>query len=327
MTTNKNDKDMRPLPSNLLGPRQNDREVVIMLNKFTNVSKRRQVLNIILEFTERITALLYLPPTQRRMKHALHFVDLEYKWTIAKLRQHFTDEVLYMRVLGVIRARRASVNYRLINSMKMLSYKDLLSQLPDISDSDILAVYPYGSRVYGSSRAMSDYDFIIITKNLTQDTLTLNNHIHATMYSYKDYINRLDDHEISILECMSLPREMMVKAIVHPQLDFIDVEKLRVSISTKSSNSLVKAKKKITLYDDRESKYIGLKSLFHSLRMIRFAIQLARFGKIVDFGECNELYDQMLNEPLDWDYLLEKYKPIHNAWCTEFRVLSPKPQK
>jgi len=318
---------MRPLPSNQLGPGENDREVVEILNKFTSVSKRRLLLGIILEFTERITALLYLPPTQRRMKHALHFVNLEYEWTLDKLKRHFPDQELYNRVLGVIRARRASVNHRLVNSMKMLSYKDLLSQLPGISDSDVLAVYPYGSRVYGTSKPMSDYDFIIITKNLTQDTLSINNHIHATMYSYSDYIDRMDDHEISILECMSLPREMMVKAIVHPQLDVIDVEKLRVSVSAKSSNSLVKAKKKITLYDDRESKYIGLKSFFHSLRMIRFAIQVARFGKIVDFGECNELYDQMLNEPLDWEYLVEKYKPIHKAWSTEFRTLAPKPQK
>lgn len=319
--------DSRPLPSTLFGPTQNDIILVEMLNKMP-LTKRRRIIALIMEFTERINILLQIPPTSGRMRHALHFVELEYAHAVENLRKRVPDdEDLYMRVLGAIRARRKSVGHRLVNSMKMLSYKELLGLLDGISDKDVLAVYPYGSRVYGTSKPMSDYDFIIITKNITRDTLGLSNHVHATIYSLKDYMQRLEDHEISILECMSLPKEMMVKSLIHPQLKEINLEKLRHSISGKSSNSLVKANKKLKLYDDRQSHYIGLKSMFHSLRMIRFGIQIATHGKIVDYGECNELYDQMLNETLDWDFLFAKYKPYHNAWMTEFRELAPKTLK
>lgn len=312
------------LPSNLFGPTMNDRILVEMLNKIESPTRRRIIIGNIMEFTERISVLLHLPPTPNRMTHALHFVSLEYQSAVAKLDKHILDGELYMRILGCIRSRKNSVSHRLINSMKMLSYKDLLPMIPGVKDADVLAVYPYGSRVYGTSKPRSDYDFIIITKNLTTDTLGLSNHIHATIYSLRDYEQRLREHEISILECMSLPRERMVKALVHPQLDTINLHTLRESISAKSSLSLVKAKKKLTLYDDKESKYIGLKSLFHSLRMIRFGSQIATHGRIIDYGECNELYDQMMNDPLDWDFLLEKYKPLHNKWMTEFRILAPK---
>lgn len=293
------------------------------LNRLPTMQMRRALVGLIMEFTERISVLLRIPPTPSRMSHALHFVDLEYAFTLAKISKRVTEPELYSRIIGCLRTRRKSVSHRLVNSMKMMSYKELMSQLPEINDSDILAVYPYGSRVYGTSKPISDYDFIIITKNLSQDTISLTNHVHATLYSHAEYIQRLDEHEISILECMSLPQEMMVKCIIHPQLAEIDSAKLRVSISSKSSNSWVKAMKKIKLYDDKQSNYIGLKSLFHSLRMIRFGIQIITHGKIVDFGECNELYDQILNDPLDWDYLSNKYKPIHNAWMSEFRTIAP----
>ena len=31
-------------------------------------------------------------------------------------------------------------------------------------EEDILAIYPYGSRVYGTASEVSDYDYIIVTK-------------------------------------------------------------------------------------------------------------------------------------------------------------------
>lgn len=318
------------LNSNLLGTSFNEIELVGMLNKLP-VQKRRHLLSIIMKFHERINTLLYVPPTATRMKHSLHFVDLEYQNTVFKLLRTLPnkhsdskEQDLYERVLGVIRARRRFVTYRLVNSMKMLSYKELLSQLDGISDKDVLAVYPYGSRVYGTSKPMSDYDFIIITEDITRDTEALNNHVHATFYSYEDYMIRLNDHEITMLECMSLPKEMMVKSLVHPQLEGIKLGELRASISHKSSNSLIKASKKLMLYDDRQNHYIGLKSFFHSLRIIRFGIQVAKFGKIINYSECNELYEQIMSETPDWTSLIAKYKPVHEAWVKEFQALAPK---
>lgn len=43
-----------------------------------------------------------------------------------------------------------------------------------ISLDNIIAIYPYGSRVYGNITKKSDYDFIIILKNKTQEQFSDN---------------------------------------------------------------------------------------------------------------------------------------------------------
>jgi hypothetical protein len=323
-------KHEKDLPQNLFGPTKNDQILVEMLNVLPSITQRRNIVGQVMAFKQRANTLLYIPPTQSRMTHGLHLLQLDYQDTLSRFEKYCSCE-MYPRIKGVLRTIQNSVAYRLVNSMKMLGYKDLMAKLrikmgpQGIREEEVLAVYPYGSRVYGTARPMSDYDFIIITENTTTgEALGLSNHIHATIYSLADYQQQLRNHEISVLECMSLPREMMVKSLVHPQLEAIDVQVLRQSISAKSANSLVKAKKKIELYSDRTSQYIGLKSLFHSLRMIRFGMQVATHGRIVDYGECNELYFNMMQEPLNWPYLKEKYKALHNQWMTEFRELAPK---
>lgn len=100
----------------------------------------------------------------------------------------------------------------------------------------------------------------------------------------------------------------------------LDLEQLRRSISGVVSNSWVKAKKKMAQGDD----YIGRKSMWHSLRILMFGIQVAKYGKIVDFSEANEYYDDIVKGNAPYSELVKVYKPIMNAKQSEFRVLCPK---
>jgi len=184
-----------------------------------------------------------------------------------------------------------------------------------------LNIYSYGSRVYGTYNNKSDYDYIVIVKNKITEQFS-NNKININYYTVEEHQQRLDDNEISALETFYLDPTYIIKKTV----DFkckIDLSKLRHSLSAKSSNSFVKAKKKLTVQKDYDLN-IGKKSLFHSFRIIYFGIQLAKFNKIADYSECNNLYNEIMSGYDEWDKLFETYKKKHNELLTEFRILAPK---
>jgi len=179
-------------------------------------------------------------------------------------------------------------------------------------------VFPYGSRVYGTNSETSDYDYIIVS-SIGYDPPKPN----ITYYSKKEFQDKINEHEISALECIFLPGEYYQE--ISKQFTFeLDLPKLRSSISSKASNSWVKAKKKFTIEKDKDI-YIGKKSLFHSLRIIDFGIQIARYKKIVDYSCTNDIWFEIRDNPSeDYNDYKTKYQPIYNSKMTEFRKLAPK---
>lgn len=113
----------------------------------------------------------------------------------------------------------------------------------------------------------------------------------------------------------------------------LDLDKLRRKISAVCSNSWSKARKKLDIPE--EDDYLGLKSLFHSIRILSYGIDIARDGKI-DFrnilidGEnisCSNLWEQLQYEyekGWRWKEFKAKYTPLQNNNATLFRLLAPK---
>jgi len=199
-----------------------------------------------------------------------------------------------------------------------------------LKDSDLIAVYPYGSRVYGTARKNSDYDFIVVTPNKTNEQYS-DKLININFYTPEEHQKRLDEHEISALECYFLPQSQVVFDVFHPlniksrvkPFTFtLNLTTLRHALSAKSSNSWVKAKKKLTVEKDYDID-LGRKSLFHSMRIIDYGKQIAEHGKIVDYGSCNQLFQEIMN-CYTWDQMFDQYKQQYNQLCSEFRVLAPK---
>lgn len=194
-----------------------------------------------------------------------------------------------------------------------------------------IAVFPYGSSVYKNKKP-SDLDFIIVSDTpYFQDKFEIDGiDIEVSNYSKEEFLKNLASHDISVLECLYINHE---KKYVDPsfslELDRFSLNKsvLRESISQKSSNSYVKAKKKLILEDDFDLN-VSLKSLWHSLRMVEFGIQLAKEGKIINPQFSNDTYDMITKDYLifnnDWSKLHEKYKPIQNKVLSDFRLLCPK---
>lgn len=214
----------------------------------------------------------------------------------------------------------------------------------DIS-KQIKGIFSYGSTVYGN-KTPDDFDFIVITENYDGSFYkTIDNiEIQATFYSFDKFKSELERHEIAMIECMCIPMDNDVFIVEYDNdikkmfNDFIlDKSKLRTAISKKSSNSYVKAKKKIILEKDFDIAS-SHKSLWHSFRMVKFAMEYCQ-TQTIDFSAANDLYS-VIHEDYDklglfhstqdidytnaWNALHAKYKPIHNTILSEFRTFAPK---
>ncbi len=197
----------------------------------------------------------------------------------------------------------------------MNKFKDIVKK-----DNNIICCYLYGSRVYGTNNEESDYDFIAVIKDKEVQS-SLSEHGDITYYTEGEFKELIEKHEISILECLSLNEEFVIKN----EMDFefnLDKQVLRNSISSKASNSWVKCKKKFLVEEDY-SPYIGKKSAFHSLRILDFGKQIADNGKITNFSSVNELLVDIMGLN-SWEEIESKYKQIYNGMSSEFKKSAPK---
>ena len=189
-------------------------------------------------------------------------------------------------------------------------------------------IYPYGSTVYGTDNLMSDRDFILVDGSVERTKKEQDSFagVDFNFYGGLDWVKKLHNHDIDALECHFLPKEMKINEPY--KYDFyLNLSQLRKSISTSSNHSWVKAKKKIIVENDHHS---GLKSLFHSLRILNFGIQIATHGTIKDYSAANDYMSQIQSayraprEGDTWQILHDKFKPEFNRLSTEFKKLAPK---
>lgn len=181
----------------------------------------------------------------------------------------------------------------------------------------VLMTYPFGSRVYKTSEKDSDHDFIIVVK--AEGDLTYNvrfTNTDFTVYSESLFIKKIQEHEIDVLECIFQRKS-------DPYLKYfsLDKGKLRKSISSVSSNSYVKCKKKLQQGDF----LIGKKSLFHALRILGFGKQIALTGRIIDYEAYNHYYEKIMSlDSTDWDVYKKIFQSVYNKQKSDFRRLAPK---
>lgn len=180
----------------------------------------------------------------------------------------------------------------------------------------ILRTYKYGSRLYGCATEKSDHDYVIIVDY--DGDLHYNLELPKTdacVYSEFTFIKMIRNHDIVALECIfQNPKDPYAKLLE------LDLDKLRRSISSKASHSFVKAKKKILQGDY----HVGKKSLFHSLRILNFGMQIAKYGKIVNYSSANSFCKLILNyHTTDWIMHEYRFKPIYNGKKSIFKKLAP----
>jgi predicted nucleotidyltransferase len=188
-----------------------------------------------------------------------------------------------------------------------------------IHSSRVKNISVFGSQVYGTTTHNSDWDFIMVanTPNTNQEIYYGDFNIHVM--TEDQFLKNLKEHHSSSVESFFTPKEFRLKEDV--KFDWNpNIPSLRHSFSHISSNSWVKAKKKI----EQGDYYIGVKSLFHSLRIPIFGIQIAQTGSIYDFSVANFIHDKIFSKEWTWNELDTEFRPLRNSILTDFRNLTTK---
>ena len=207
----------------------------------------------------------------------------------------------------------------------------------------IRVVEHFGSTVYDTRTDKSDIDIIAISDS-AEDLYAI--YQSKDYPEFSDYSRNVDLHIISIKTFQELLDEHDIMALeTYYQMHdsdkelfkfSLDLDKLRRKISAVCSNSWSKARKKLDIPE--EDDYLGLKSLFHSIRILSYGIDIAKDSKIdfknvlinSDTGEkisCSNLWNRILQKyesSWRWAEFKKEYTPLQNSNATLFRLLAPK---
>ncbi len=204
-------------------------------------------------------------------------------------------------------------------------------EIQDLLDNPkVHTIIRFGSYVYGTNNQNSDEDYVAIVEEYF-DPQNINIHI----YTREQYQLKLDSHDIQALECWFIPysKNNVIKITNYNETISsgfkLDLHKLRTSISTIASNSYQKGKKKLCISGDYDLN-LALKSIFHSLRILDFGIQIASESKISNYSSMNwvledlwKISEQYQRDEL-WKVIDTKYRKLYNSKSSQFKALAPK---
>lgn len=201
------------------------------------------------------------------------------------------------------------------------SPKEILDRF-GIAMQDVVCIYPYGSRVYGSHTDESDHDWIIVYRSsmlpsgafrdnaISSDYLKTH---QAVCYSRSGFRNAVDTYDIVALECTFLPEgSPLMEDMKFPVRKWVPKE-MASAIISKASASWHLAR--MHSDDDERTK----KNVYHALRILRFGEQMAETGRIVDYSVANALKREIME---DEAFFRDKYLPMFNEASALVRKLS-----
>lgn len=211
----------------------------------------------------------------------------------------------------------------------------------------VIAIIPYGSRVY-KNKPPADYDFHIIIDTARDietnvhgvDAINIeDDKVEAMIQSIFTFTRNLDLNRVAEVEILFTPfdtenyfitDDLKSKFEIYRQL-VVSPVKMRHAFCEKSNNSYSRAGKRLTMEEDADYT-MSMKSVWHSIRMIEFGIQIMSKGQI-DFQSCNELYTKIEkiyadnnseNKKYMWEEIKKQVKPIFNDAQSRFRKFCPK---
>lgn len=179
----------------------------------------------------------------------------------------------------------------------MHSVEHIISELG--IEEEILAIFPYGSRVYGTASEFSDHDYIIVAKSSLLNSGSFKNNavsnkdytIQGTLYSKAGFIDAINNYDLPAMECLSLPEDSVIlKKWPFKVQKWDETELVKKIIQKASASRHIADKQAKTGYRDRAKR-----GMYHALRILMFGKQLKEHHKIIDFSESNDLYHKMMS--------------------------------
>jgi predicted nucleotidyltransferase len=203
--------------------------------------------------------------------------------------------------------------------MEMIKIEDII-KASGLHPSRIFNITIFGSRVYGTHTDNSDWDIIIVAKNSVESIEIKSDLYNIHIYTPDKFKQDLDWHMPKNLECLFAPDWAKLKEDL--KFDFkLNIPKIRHATSHISSNSWVKCKKKLQIANEYN---IGVKSLFHAIRIPMFSTQIVNFGEIRDFQCANWIWSKIKEKEWNWEELDSEFRELHNSVLTDFRKITTK---
>ncbi|MDP2692817.1 MAG: nucleotidyltransferase domain-containing protein [bacterium] len=184
--------------------------------------------------------------------------------------------------------------------------KDEIISLSKIHPSRVKAIYMFGSRVYGTNRPDSDYDIILVGSSMNEATELKGEKYNIHIHTPDKFKRDLYYHDVHSLECVYAPESAVIFETEKYPFK-LDKSRLKKSFLSASHNSWLKAKNRIIDCDVDG----GVKSAFHSIRILMFGIQIANSGRIDDFSAANHIWKSMdeFEESYEWTPFKENFLP------------------
>jgi predicted nucleotidyltransferase len=201
----------------------------------------------------------------------------------------------------------------------MIKIEDII-KASGLHPSRIFNITIFGSRVYGTHTDNSDWDIIIVAKNSVESIEIKSDLYNIHIYTPDKFKQDLDWHMPKNLECLFAPDWAKLKEDL--KFDFkLNIPKIRHATSHISSNSWVKCKKKLQIANEYN---IGVKSLFHAIRIPMFSTQIVNFGEIRDFQCANWVWNKIKEKEWNWEDLDKEFRELHNSTLSDFRKVTTK---
>lgn len=188
----------------------------------------------------------------------------------------------------------------------------------DIPIKDVVAIYPYGSRVYGCHTNASDHDWVIVYKSyllpsgaFKDNAISSEDRSHqAICFSRTGFQAAIDSYEITALECAFLPREKCVLSSLKFSVRKWNTSDMCAAIISKSSASWHLAHTADMDIDKAR------KNIYHALRILGFGLQMAETGTITDYSAYNHLQNDIIHGD---DFSIKKYLGLRNTLMADIR--------
>jgi len=203
--------------------------------------------------------------------------------------------------------------------MEMIKIEDII-KASGLHPSRIFNITIFGSRVYGTHTDNSDWDIIIVAKNSVESIEIKSDLYNIHIYTPDKFQQDLDWHMPKNLECIFAPDWAKLKEDIKYNLT-LNIPKIRHATSHVSSNSWVKCKKKLQIANEYS---VGVKSLFHAIRIPMFSTQIVNFGEIRDFQCANWVWNMISEKEWNWEDLDKEFREVHNLVLTDFRKVTTK---
>jgi len=189
-------------------------------------------------------------------------------------------------------------------------------------EEEIVAIYPYGSQVYGTASMYSDHDYILVAKNSMLNSGAFKNNavsndnytIQGTLYSRGGFQDAINRYEMPAMECLSLEPEQVLLKKWPFKIQKWDNKEMIDNVIKLASASRHIADKQAKTGEFGEFKDRAKRGMYHALRILMFGEQLKEHQMIVDFQASNDLHARVMAiddddfDTRDWFELFDELK-------------------